>query len=66
MRTITCNACGEVIKPDENRFCGSIQEANNEKRDVIRFIIIEHQDFCSPKCIVEYMELQLKKYGEMK
>ena len=63
MKMITCEACCKIIKEDESRFLGTIQEANNEKRQVIRFLIIEKLDFCSAKCIFEYMILQLEVYG---
>jgi len=63
MKTITCEACCKIIKEDESRFLGTIQEANNEKREVIRFLITEKLDFCSAKCIFDSMVLQLKVHG---
>lgn len=47
------------------RFLGSIQEANNEQRSVIRYIILEEYDFCSIKCIYEYMQFRLENAKEL-
>lgn len=65
MKVIKCTYCHEVLDVNDNRFIAKIQEANNEQRSVIRFLVLEDVDFCTIKCLYEYMKDQLSNHGPL-
>jgi len=65
MNVIKCTYCHKILDGNDNRFIAKIQETNNEQRSVIRFLVLEDDDFCTIKCLYEYIKEQLSNHGSL-
>jgi len=61
MKTITCNACDLVLKEKEFRLIARIRSTYSENEPHINCIVHEGMEFCSSKCLKEFLDLQLKE-----
>ena len=61
MKTITCDACGVVIEEKELRLIARIRFAYGDKQTSSKFVVHEGMEFCSSKCIKEFLDVILRE-----
>ena len=56
MKTITCDACGAVIEEKTLRLIARVRFAYGDNQTNIKCVVHEDMEFCSSKCIWEFLD----------
>jgi len=63
MKTITCDVCEKVLQKNDSRLSACVWYTRDEPHTHASCVIHENMDFCSSKCLKEFISIKLVERG---